>query len=179
MRKIQDHYIPKPGIEPEIRAAASAMGRMNAGKKKNVPASTRAARRRWMEKLNAERAKRAILLAIALFFALNCWGSIPERSAIKAVIGEAGGESFRCQTAVAEVIRRRGSLKGIYGVGNPAVHRASPAVFRRAGEAWAAAAGSNLAPGCKFFGGVGLDDAYFAKIGKKPALRIGRVNFYR
>src|ERR1035437_2757157 len=168
--KIQDHYTPKPGIAPEIRAAASAMGHLNAGKTRNVSVSTRETRRRWMMKLNAERAKRAIAVAIALFFALNC-RAIPDRSAIKAVIGEAGGESVRCQTAVAEVIRRRGSLRGIYGVGNPVVQRASPAVFQRAGEAWAAAAGSNLVPECRFFGGVGLDDAYFARIGKKPALR--------
>lgn len=81
MKKIQTHYTPKPNIAPEIRAAASAMGRLNAGKTRNVPVSTRAARRRWMEKLNAERAKRALAVAIALFFALNCWGLDFERLA--------------------------------------------------------------------------------------------------
>jgi hypothetical protein len=79
--KIQDHYTPKPGIAPEIRAAASAMGHLNAGKTRNVSASTRETRRRWMMKLNAERAKRAIAVAIALFFALNCWGLDFERLA--------------------------------------------------------------------------------------------------
>jgi hypothetical protein len=152
--------------------AAVALGKIKSA------AKSKAARENGKLGGRPRKLKRAIAVAIALFFALNC-RAIPERSAIKAVIGEAGGESFRCQTAVAEVIRRQGSLRGIYGVGNPAVQRASPAVFRRAGEAWAASAGSNLAPGCKFFGGAGLDDAYFARIGKKPAVRIGRVNFYR
>jgi hypothetical protein len=54
---------------------------MNAGKPRNVPASTRTARRRWMNKLNAERAKRALSVAITLFFALNCYALDFERLA--------------------------------------------------------------------------------------------------
>jgi hypothetical protein len=104
---------------------------------------------------------------------------ILEADAVKAIIGEAGGESYQCQVAIGEVIRQRGSLKGIYGLHNPCVAKASRKTIVRATAAWSASATSDLTHGCKFFGGDGLDNAYFAKLGKPVAVKIGHVNFYR
>lgn len=98
---------------------------------------------------------------------------------VKAIIGEAGGESFDAQVAVGEVIRRRGSLKGIYGVNNPVVKKASAKTIARAQAAWRKSATSDLTHGCKYFGGDGLDNAYFAKLKKPVFVKIGRVNFYQ
>ena len=119
------------------------------------------------------------LTLLILLCALTASAKINEADAIKTLIGEAGGESLQCQTAVAEVIRNRGSLRGCYGLTNPVVAKASHRTIERARLAWIKSATSNLTNGCKFFGGDGLDNAYFAKLGKPVAVKIGRVNFYK
>lgn len=67
--------------------------------------------------------------------------------AIKAVIGEAEGESFRGKIAVAEAIRNRGHLRGVYGLRSPRLSKASKKVWEEAEKAWLASASSNLVNG--------------------------------
>ena len=104
--------------------------------------------------------------------------AVPDALAVRAIIGEAGSESAQCQAAVGEVIRLRGSLRGIYGVNNPCVAKASQKTINRATAAWAASAVTSYSHGASKFG-CDADAGYFKRIGAVIVVRIGRVNFYR
>ncbi len=69
-------------------------------------------------------------LALKSAFAF-CWP--PE---VVAIVGEAAGEPYKGKVAVAEVIRRRGNLKGVYGLKAPHVKREPAWVFQQAHKAW-------------------------------------------
>ncbi len=108
--------------------------------------------------------------------------AVSQDQMIRALIGEAGGESLQTQTAVAEVIRERvatyGSLRGVYGLHNPVVDKASPATWAKARKAFAASATSHLVPaGTLYFGGDRLDDGYFKSY--RRVAHYGRVSFYQ
>lgn len=100
----------------------------------------------------------------------------------RAVIGEAGGESLQTQTAVAESIRNRvaryGDLRGVYGVKNPVVNKASSATWAKARQAVDASRTSKLLPAKTiYFGGDKLDDHYFRNYNR--VAHYGHVSFYQ
>lgn len=72
--------------------------------------------------------------------------TIPNEAAIRAIIGEAEGESYEGQVALAEVIRRRGSLSGVYGAASRRAQAAKldSLAYRNASRAWFASLSSNL-----------------------------------
>ena len=93
-------------------------------------------------------------LIIFLLLASTASASIPElnsENAVNAIIGEAEAEPMAGKIAVAEVIRRRGSLRGIYGIHSPRVRMASPAVRKDCELAWAKK-GTNLTRGATVWG---------------------------
>jgi len=119
---------------------------------------------------------------LLILLALPCSAAVTQDQMIRALIGEAGGESLKTQTAVAEVIRHRvatyGSLRGVYGLHNPVVAKASPATWAKARKAFAASATSHLVPaGTLYFGGDRLDDGYFRHCTR--VAHYGRVSFYQ
>jgi hypothetical protein len=61
-----------------------------------------------------------LMLLIFLIFAHPA-RAMSSEDAIKAIIGEAEGESYQGKIAVAETIRHRGSLKGVFGLTAPRV----------------------------------------------------------
>ena len=84
-------------------------------------------------------------LIIALFLTITISGCVyassvklTDKTAVLAIIGEAESESQIGRIALAEVIRKRGSLKGIYGINAPRVkaHRYSDNTFLLAKAAW-------------------------------------------
>jgi hypothetical protein len=79
---------------------------------------------------------------------------INDQRAIMAIIGEAEGESLQGKIAVAEVIRKRGSLKGIYGVSAQRVVKKqySAKTLADATEAWNVSKTSNLTNGAMGWG---------------------------
>ncbi len=103
---------------------------------------------------------------------------IQDSQATNAIVGEAGSECWAAQVAVASAIRNRGSLQGVYGVGNPVVSKASAKVRARAFRAWKASAQGNAAHGLKFFG-CKSDAPYFKAIGLHPAMQIGAITFWK
>ena len=60
---------------------------------------------------------------------------IPRIEAIKAIIGESASEPD-CMSNIASAIKRRGTLKGVYGLNNPYVSKASGQDYQRASKAW-------------------------------------------
>jgi hypothetical protein len=118
------------------------------------------------------------MLLMAVASLKGAAATIPDTQAIKAIIGEAGSQPFACQVAVANAIRHRGSLRGVYGVKNPVVKRASRAVVERARQAWELSRRTDLVPGLRYFG-CPSDAPYFHRIGLHPALTMGAITFYR
>ncbi len=77
---------------------------------------------------------------------------------VKAIVGEAAGDGYAVQVAVACAIRNRGSLKGVYGVN--AKHNATePAwVWRQADRAWTESGQHDVTRGATHFGNA--DDVH-------------------
>lgn len=124
-----------------------------------------------------------------LFFLVSVLAGIPasdasgrrgytDDNAVRAIIGEAAGEGERGMQAVAEVIRRRGSLNGFYGLNAPHVDKQPEWVWKRARRAWKAAEKSNLTNGATHFESVDFPTPYWAK-GRRPCAVIGKHQFYK
>jgi hypothetical protein len=121
--------------------------------------------------------KRILILCLTLAGSAVHAG-VSEAQAVKAIIGEAGNQSFTTMTAVASAIRNRGSLQGVYGVGNPCVNKASARLKAMALKAWRASAVKSTVGRLRYFG-CAADAPYFASIGLRPALRSGAITFYK
>ena len=120
--------------------------------------------------------KRSILI-LSLLASLSAQ-AVPESQAIKAILGEAGGEPYAAQCAIASSIRLRGGLQGVYGANNPCVKRAPSYAILRARKAWAASASHDYAHGCRYFG-CPADRSYFIRNGFQPLFSIGKITFYK
>lgn len=77
---------------------------------------------------------------------------VPDALAIRAIIGEASGEGYRGMLAVAEGIRNRGHLNGVYGLKARHIRKEAPKVWRAAEKAWKASSRSNLTGGATVWG---------------------------
>ena len=77
--------------------------------------------------------------------------TINEAQAISAIVGEASNQGFDGMTAVGEVIRRRGGIKGLYGV-EAILSRTEPEwVWAQARKAWKRSETTNLSQGATLF----------------------------
>ena len=104
---------------------------------------------------------------------------INETQAIRAVVGEASGESYACQLAICSVIRNRGSLDGIYGGISHHVDKEPKWVWIQVRKAWLESATNNTARACVFWGGI-MDDKYFRRVlHKRPFFVIDHTRFYK
>jgi len=116
-------------------------------------------------------------LIIFLLLASTASASIPElnsENAVNAIIGEAEAEPMAGKIAVAEVIRRRGSLRGIYGIHSPRVRMASPAVRKDCELAWAKK-GTNLSRGATVWGSASDVAKWKARAKKYPRHWFNRM----
>jgi hypothetical protein len=80
-----------------------------------------------------------LLIWLFLFWAMTCPArAYTNEEAIKAIIGEAESEPYIGKVAIGEVIRKRGSLKGIYGINAPRVRQVkySHKCYLEAQKAW-------------------------------------------
>lgn len=79
---------------------------------------------------------------------------IPEDKAILAIIGEAESEPWEGKVAVAETIRRRGSLKGIFGLNSVRVKQKkyTRALYDQCKRAWEASRTTNYSKGALGWG---------------------------
>jgi spore germination cell wall hydrolase CwlJ-like protein len=81
-------------------------------------------------------------------------------------------------TAVAEVIRRRGSLRGIYGLNAPHVDKEPSWVWTQAKKAWDDSATSDITHGATHFESTDFKTPYWTK-GMKEVAHIGKHKFYK
>lgn len=105
-------------------------------------------------------------------------GKIDTEQAVRAIVGEGASQSFKAQTAIACVIRNRGSLQGVYGANNKSVAKASMKTLAIARQAWQQSATNDVTHGIKFFG-CQSDYGYFRSIGLHPAFKIDGITFWK
>lgn len=115
-------------------------------------------------------------------------GQMNDQDAIKAVIGEAEGESYEGKLAVACAIRNRGTLKGVYGKNAPRVrrHMYSRITAGTAGLAWEASTNmdlcASLIDGAQYWASLKLDQDWknkMVKQGYHHTATIGGHTFFR
>lgn len=104
---------------------------------------------------------------------------IPEDLAVKCVLGEASNQGAKGMQAVGEVLRRRGSTKGLYGCKNAVSGMASAKLRAQAREAWKASERSNLTKGADHFENVEAFGVPKWARSLKPVAKIGNHTFYR
>ena len=128
--------------------------------------------------------KRAITIAAALWVATTATlkaspavHTIPEAQAVKAIIGEAGGQGWKAMRAVASALRNRGTLQGVYGVHNRLASHAGAKLRAMALRAWRASAGADVTNGCAYFG-CPADRPYLLAYGLRPVMTVASITFY-
>lgn len=103
---------------------------------------------------------------------------IPEPQALRILIGEASGEGEKGMQAVAEVLRRRDSVRGFYGLNAPHVDKQPAWVWSMARRAWYKSATSDITRGADHFEGTAFKTPKWAR-NKTPVVIIGRQKFYK
>lgn len=97
-------------------------------------------------------------------------------------MGEAENQGLKGMTAVAEAIRNRGTLKGVYGVKSPRLKKAPKWVFAMASKAWDDSQKSNLVKNANGWG-TDADIEKFKSEGwwndSLIVTRIGDHTFYK
>lgn len=99
--------------------------------------------------------------------------------AVRAILGEAAGEGETGMLAVAAAIRNRGTLKGVYGLRNPAVDRAPARVWASARRAWAMSATNDITLGATHWENVKAFGKPRWASSLTVTTNIGRHTFYK
>ena len=107
------------------------------------------------------------------------WGSeITDQQAIKCIIGEAEDQGIEGMTAVAEAIRNRGHLKGVYGCKSPRIKKAAQEIWDMAQWAWDRSEFTNLAKGADHWHSTDEPPVWWERYGKRTTV-IGKHKFYK
>ena len=104
--------------------------------------------------------------------------AVSEAQALRILIGEASGEGERGMQAVGEVLRRRNSTRGFYGLNAPHVDKQPAWVWDMARRAWMKSAASNITKDADHFEGTSFKTPKWAR-GLTPTITIGKQKFYR
>ena len=108
-------------------------------------------------------------------------GEIPERMAVRAIVGESSSQGYRGMLAVASGIRNRGTLKGVYGVKAKHISKEPKWVFRQAKRAWVESKANRLHTGTHW-GSKRVDKRWIARMEKAEYKKIYEYKdhiFYR
>jgi spore germination cell wall hydrolase CwlJ-like protein len=81
--------------------------------------------------------KKIIVVIIALILAIPIYTEeIPEKDAVRAIVGEASNQGYKGMLAIAVGIRNRGTLQGVYGLNAKHVDKQPKWVWDQARKAW-------------------------------------------
>jgi spore germination cell wall hydrolase CwlJ-like protein len=118
------------------------------------------------------------MLGVILIMARMLWAGevITEEQAIKTIMGEARGEPYKGQVAVAEVLRRRNSLVGFYGYRSN--FTPTQKEIDTARRAWKESIRSNYSMEATHFEGDRFKTPSWAK-GMKEVAHIGHQRFFK
>jgi spore germination cell wall hydrolase CwlJ-like protein len=119
---------------------------------------------------------RIIILIALLLTPTITEGAINEKQAIHCIMGEARGEGKLGMQAVGEVLRRRGTTKGMYGC--KAKFREPKWVYDMAESAWTDSETSNLTNGATHFESTDFPVPYWAD-SMRVVAKLGKHIFYK
>ena len=95
--------------------------------------------------------RRAWLITGLLLAPIHAPG-MTSQQATNAIVGEAAGSPYVVKLGVAEAIRHRGTLRGVYGFNSPVTRKSSPKVWAEARSAWLSSAKTDITHGATHFG---------------------------
>ena len=97
-----------------------------------------------------------IIISTVIFSSLSVnsllYANMPIEDILRSIVGEASGESFRGKVAVAEAIRNRGHLRGVYGLRASHIKSQPKQVWVDAKRAWEISKNSNYSKGATGWG---------------------------
>lgn len=94
------------------------------------------------------------MLLILLFFLcipMTAKAQVSDAQAVQTIVGEASGQGFDGMTAVGEVIRRRGSVDGLYGYKAMFTRQEDVSTWKLAQKAWERSKTTDLTHGATLF----------------------------
>lgn len=97
---------------------------------------------------------------------------------VRAIIGEAASEGYEGMLAVAEGIRNRGTLKGVYGFNADFVDKEPDWVWEQASKAWDASKSSDTIKGATHWESTDFPVPPWSK-GMDTVAHIGKHKFYK
>lgn len=105
--------------------------------------------------------------------------SFTDADAVRAIVGEAANQGRDGMLAVACAIRNRGSLKGVYGLRNPAAGKQPAWCWERARTAWASSLTNDTVLGATHWENTkAFGTPYWAK-SLTPTVKINAHQFYK
>jgi hypothetical protein len=117
--------------------------------------------------------------AVALCLpACGAFGAIADSQAVRAIVGEAGNQSPRTMLAIADAIRHRGTLHGVFGLHNSYASRQPSRVWQAARAAWQQSASIDLVAGATHWA-TAADLATGIFDGMKRVAVVGDFTFLR
>ena len=128
-----------------------------------------------------------ILLLTVLCLADTAAAAVSDDEAVACILGEARGEyakhGYTAFLALADALRNRGTLKGVYGCSAP-IPLKEQAFLKRMGydrealRAWKESASIDLVAGASHWESTDFKTPYWAK-GMKVVYQVGKHRFYK
>ncbi|MCA9404315.1 MAG: hypothetical protein KC897_11075 [Candidatus Omnitrophica bacterium] len=118
------------------------------------------------------------IIAILLLAVKVQAGTVPEELGVRCVIGEAEDQGIEGMTAVAEAIRNRGHVRGVYGCRSPRIKKAAGSVWELARWAWDRSEFTNSVKGADHWHSDREPRAWWEKYGTRT-VKIGSHKFYK
>ena len=119
-----------------------------------------------------------ITLCLTLLSLTGIASAISDKQAVKAIVGEAAGESYFGKVAVAAAIRNRGNLRGVYGVHSSMIYQQPASVWREALKAWRESETNDPTHGASYWESTDFKKPYWADKMHVTA-HIGKHVFYK
>lgn len=106
----------------------------------------------------------ALIIIVLCYFEHSEGAEIPRDTAIRAIMGEARGESYTGKLYLASALRNRGTLSGVYGINVPleTLNKEPKWVWDQCKRAWEESE-HNRVTMADHWGGVACDKTWIAK----------------
>lgn len=110
-------------------------------------------------------------------------GQIPNSTAIRCILGEAGGTTYWEMLTISRALRNRGTINGVYGCfaqisADEASWRDQTGLNAVAKAAWEASAKIDLSHGATHWGALGLDDDWISQMRADGYIETKKTKFH-